>query len=74
MSMKAFVLNCPVDLLEINEALSCANRAIEEHRNYQIITINPEMIMNAQKNKAFLLKICIISHFLTIFFVVLNKY
>ena len=53
MSMKAFVLNCPVDLLDLDNALNCANRAIEEQKNYQIITINPEMIMNAQKNKAF---------------------
>ena len=57
MSMKAFVLNCPVDLLDLDNALNCANRAIEEQKNYQIITINPEMIMNAQKNKAFFQKL-----------------
>ena len=53
MSMKAFVLNCPVELCSAEEAIETSKLAIEEKRNYQIITINPEMIMNAQKNKAF---------------------
>ena len=53
MSMKAFVLNCPVDLCNIEDALQKAKNAIENRENYQIITINPEMIMNAQENKAF---------------------
>ncbi|MBQ8635731.1 WecB/TagA/CpsF family glycosyltransferase [bacterium] len=51
--MKAFVLNCPVDLCNIEDALQKAKNAIENRENYQIITINPEMIMNAQENKAF---------------------
>ena len=54
MSMKAYVLNCRVDLCDTNEALSCAQDAIKSNRNFQIITINPEMIMNAQKNETFL--------------------
>ena len=53
MSMKAFVLNCPVDLISIKEALECAKNAIENKLNYHIVTINPEMIMNAQKNEGF---------------------
>lgn len=53
MSMKAFVLKCPVELCNIKEALSYAQNAIDSKVNYQIITINPEMIMNAQKDEAF---------------------
>ena len=53
MSMRASVLNCPVDLLEINEAVNHAQNAIDNKSNTQIITINPEMIMNAQKNEQF---------------------
>ena len=53
MSTRAFVLNCPVELCNIGEALSFAQNAIQNSTNFQIITINPEMIMNAQKNKAF---------------------
>lgn len=53
MSMRASVLNCPVDLLDINDAISIAKNAIDEKTNFQIITINPEMIMNAQKNEQF---------------------
>ena len=53
MSMKAFVLNCPIDLCSLDEALNKANDAIRNNINFQIITINPEMIMNAQKNEHF---------------------
>ena len=53
MSMKAFVLNCPVELIDTKEALERVSKALENKINYQIVTINPEMIMNAQKNKAF---------------------
>ena len=53
MSMKAFVLNCPIDLISSNEALNKADDAIKNNKNYQIITMNPEMIMNAQKNEHF---------------------
>lgn len=52
--MKTLVLNCPVNLCDIEEALTCAKSALEDKINYQIVTINPEMIMNAQKNEAFL--------------------
>lgn len=53
MSMKAFVLNCPVELCDMNDAISRSKDAIDAQKSFQIITINPEMIMNAQKNKAF---------------------
>lgn len=53
MSMKAFVLNCPIDLCSMEDALARSEDAIEKKENFHIITINPEMIMNAQKNEAF---------------------
>ena len=54
MSMKAFVLNCPIELCSLSEAISFSKNAIENKNNFQIITINPEMIMNAQKNSDFM--------------------
>ena len=54
MNKKAIILNCRVDLLDENEALELSKKSIEEKKNFHIITINPEMIMNAQKNPAFL--------------------
>ena len=54
MSSKAYVLNCPVELIAVDEAVNIADLAIKNNLNFQIITINPEMIMNSQKNKAFL--------------------
>ena len=54
MNKKAIILNCRVDLLNENEALELSKKSIEEKKNFHIITINPEMIMNAQKNPAFL--------------------
>ena len=53
MSMKAYVLNCPVELINTEEALGRVSNALENKINYQIVTINPEMVMNAQKNEAF---------------------
>ena len=53
MSMKAFVLNCPVELINTKEALERVKNALDDKKNFQIVTINPEMIMNAQKNEAF---------------------
>ena len=53
MNSKAYVLNCPVEICNQNEALESAKKAIDTNSNYHIITINPEMIMNAQKNSAF---------------------
>lgn len=54
MNTRTFVLNCPVDLCDSADAIKIANDAILESKNFQIITINPEMIMNAQKNDNFL--------------------
>lgn len=53
MNQKALVLNCPVELCNMEEAVAKANDAIKNTQNFQIITINPEMIMNAQKNASF---------------------
>ena len=53
MKKKATVLNCPIDLYNADEALEEVRCALNEKRNFHIITINPEMIMNAQKNKDF---------------------
>ncbi len=53
MSMKTTVLNCKVDLCDKKTVLDLVFCAIESSKNFQIITINPEMIMNAQKNKDF---------------------
>lgn len=51
--METTVLNCRIDLYDKDEAILFAKSAINEKRNFQIITINPEMIMNAQKDKKF---------------------
>lgn len=53
MKKKATVLNCPINLYNADEALEEVRCALNEKRNFHIITINPEMIMNAQKNKDF---------------------
>ncbi len=53
MSMKTTVLKCPVDLCDIDSAVEKANCAIKENKTFHIVTINPEMIMNAQKNRHF---------------------
>ena len=53
MNKKARVLNCPVDIIDSENALNIVKDAIKENKNFQIITLNPEMIMNAQKNKDF---------------------
>lgn len=53
MEKRATVLNCPIDLYAADEALNKVRSALSEKRNFHVITINPEMIMNAQKNKAF---------------------
>ena len=51
---KTTVLNCPVDLVNLDNAINQINHALDLKKNFQIVTINPEMIMNAQKNPNFL--------------------
>lgn len=53
MSTKAKVLNCRVDVIDSDNAINQAYSAIKENKNFHIVTINPEMIMNAQKNSNF---------------------
>ena len=54
MEERTTVLNCPVDLLTSDNALKKAHSAFTSGKNFQIITINPEMIMNAQNNPEFM--------------------
>ncbi len=54
MNTRTYVLNCPVDLCDVESAVFCAKNAIEKSQNFHFVTINPEMIMNAQKNSDFL--------------------
>ncbi len=53
MNKKVCVLNCPIDLVGVDDALDRVLGAIKNNENFQIVTINPEMIINAQKNKEF---------------------
>ncbi len=50
---RTYVLNCPVDLCDCETALDSVYSALNDNKNFHIVTINPEMIMNAQKNKNF---------------------
>lgn len=52
--MRTTVLNCPVDLLSADCAINKAHEAIKSNNSFHIVTINPEMIMNAQKNPDFM--------------------
>ncbi len=53
MNVKSHVLNCPIDICSSSEALELVREALNNNKNFQIVTINPEMIMNAQKNPDF---------------------
>ncbi len=53
MNNKAKILNCRIDLIDEQNALNEAKKALMENRNFHIITINPEMIMNSEKNPDF---------------------
>lgn len=53
MNEKVSILGCHVDLSGTDIALSKAIEAVENNSNFQIVTINPEMIMHAQKDKNF---------------------
>lgn len=54
MNKKTFVLNCPIDLINSNEAVEFVKNSLASSKNLQIVTINPEMIMNSQTNSEFL--------------------
>lgn len=54
MNSRVCTLNCPIDICDSDFALNMANNAIIEGNNFHIITINPEMIMNAQQDDEFL--------------------
>lgn len=58
MKKRATVLNCPIDLYNADEAIDKVRCALSEKRNFHIITINPEMVMNAQKDKDFFDIVC----------------
>ena len=47
------VLGCRVDLKSFEEAFSAFQRFVSEEKSFQIITINPEMITNAQSDEEF---------------------
>lgn len=52
-NQKAKILNCPVDLLSFDEALAFVAFNLNNNKGMQIVTINPEMIEIAKKNKEF---------------------
>lgn len=47
------ILDCNVDLKTFDEAFSEFEKFVNEEKSFQIITINPEMITNAQKDAEF---------------------
>lgn len=47
------ILGCPVDLVSFNEALERVKDFLKQKKPAHIVTINPEMIMFAQKNEEF---------------------
>lgn len=51
---RVYVLSSPVDIFSFDEILSKVENAIETKTNFQIVTLNPEMIMNAKNNPSFL--------------------
>ena len=53
MSIRTTLLNCPIDLCDIDFAIEKSKQAVDSNQNLHIVTINPEMIMNAQSNKEF---------------------
>ncbi len=43
----------PVDITTLDSALKCARESVENKTNLHVVTLNPEMITNAKKNKDF---------------------
>lgn len=54
MSMKTTVLNCPVNLCDIQGALDEVSKALSQNSTFHVVTLNPEMVMYANKNEDFL--------------------
>ncbi|MBR1617886.1 WecB/TagA/CpsF family glycosyltransferase [bacterium] len=53
MNTKTEVLGCKTDIIAPKYAIEMAKNALDNGKNFQIVTINPEMIMYAQKHKDF---------------------
>ncbi|HIQ89522.1 TPA: WecB/TagA/CpsF family glycosyltransferase [Candidatus Galligastranaerophilus faecipullorum] len=53
MTSRVYLQGFPVDILTYNQALECAKSAIDNGENMQVVTINPEMVELAKKNKDF---------------------
>ena len=53
MTKRVYLQGFPVDILTYNQALECAKSAIDIGENMQVVTINPEMVELAKKDKDF---------------------
>ncbi len=53
MKKRATIQNLPIDILSYNDAVKSVLDAIENNKTMQIVTINPEMVMSAQKDEEF---------------------
>ena len=53
MTKRVYLQGFPVDILTYNQALECAKSAIDNGENMQVVTINPEMVELAKKDKDF---------------------
>lgn len=53
MTKRVYIQGYPVDILSFNQALDCARSAIDNGENLQVVTINPEMVELANKDKDF---------------------
>ena len=53
MTNRTYLQNIPVDIVTYTQALNRAMESIENHKNLQVVTVNPEMIENAKRNPAF---------------------
>jgi len=47
------ILGIPIDILKFNDALKKINHFIQSSKYHQVATVNPEFIIEAQKNKKF---------------------
>ena len=51
--MRKYILNQPIDTENIDEAVRLSKNALTEKKQLKIITLNPEMVINALKNQEF---------------------